>query len=327
MATLYPLKFTPILKEKIWGGNKIETILKHNISPLKNCGESWEISGIVDDESVVANGFLAENNLNELMEIYLTDLVGEKNYEKYGLGFPLLIKFIDAQDNLSVQVHPDDDFAQEKFGQNGKTEMWHVIQADEGSGLYVGFNQKITAQQYMDAVENGTLEDYLKFYPVKSGDTFMIPAGTVHAIGKGVLLAEIQQPSDITFRIYDWNRVDEQGNSRELHTEEAFDAIHSEENLADFQVHYEREKNKTVTLVHSPYFNTNLLEMDMQVDKSFVQLDSFVIYMCLEGSAFLVSGDSKEKLETGEVVLIPAEIDQLQIIPDPKAKLLEVYCS
>ncbi len=327
MATLYPLKFTPILKEKIWGGNKIETILKHNISPLKNCGESWEISGIVDDESVVANGFLAENNLNELMEIYLTDLVGEKNYEKYGLGFPLLIKFIDAQDNLSVQVHPDDDFAQEKFGQNGKTEMWHVIQADESSGLYVGFNQKITAQQYMDAVENGTLEDYLKFYPVKSGDTFMIPAGTVHAIGKGVLLAEIQQPSDITFRIYDWNRVDEQGNSRELHTEEAFDAIHSEENLADFQVHYEREKNKTVTLVHSPYFNTNLLEMDMQVDKSFVQLDSFVIYMCLEGSAFLVSGDSKEKLETGEVVLIPAEIDQLQIIPDPKAKLLEVYCS
>ena len=155
----------------------------------------------------------------------------------------------------------------------------------------------------------------------------MIPAGTVHAIGKGVLLAEIQQPSDITFRIYDWNRVDDKGNSRELHTEEAFDAIHSEENLADFQVHYEHEMNKTVTLVHSPYFNTNLLEMDMQVDKSFVQLDSFVIYMCLEGSAFLVSGDSKERLETGEVVLIPAEIDQLQIIPDPKAKLLEVYCS
>ena len=327
MATLYPLKFTPILKDKIWGGNKIETILKHKISPLKNCGESWEISGIVDDESVVANGFLAENNLNELMEIYLTDLVGEKNYEKFGLGFPLLIKFIDAQDNLSVQVHPDDTFAQERYGQNGKTEMWHVIQADEGAGLYVGFNQKITAQQYLDAVENGTLEDYLKFYPVKPGDTFMIPAGTVHAIGKGVLLAEIQQPSDITFRIYDWNRVDENGVGRELHTEEAFEAIHSERNLDDFQVHYKHEKNKTVTLVHSPYFNTNLLEMDMQVQKSLVNLDSFVIYICLEGSAFLVSSDSKERLETGEVVLIPAEIDQLQIIPDPKAKLLEVYCS
>ena len=155
----------------------------------------------------------------------------------------------------------------------------------------------------------------------------MIPAGTVHAIGKGVLLAEIQQPSDITFRIYDWNRVDEQGNSRELHTEEAFEAIHSEENLADFQVHYECEKNKTVTLVHSPYFNTNLLEMDMQVEKSFVNLDSFVIYMCLEGSAFLVSDDIKERLETGEVVLVPAEVDRLTIIPDPKARLLEVYCS
>ena len=327
MATLYPLKFTPILKEKIWGGNKIETILKHKISPLKNCGESWEISGIVDDESVVANGFLAENNLNELMEIYLTDLVGEKNYEKYGLGFPLLIKFIDAQDNLSVQVHPDDEFAQEKFGQNGKTEMWHVIQADEGAGLYVGFNQKITAQQYMDAVENGTLEDYLKFYPVKSGDTFMIPAGTVHAIGKGVLLAEIQQPSDITFRIYDWNRVDANGERRELHTEEAFEAIHSEENLGDFKVKYTPEKNKTVPLVQSPYFTTNLLEMDMQVEKSLINLDSFVIYMCLEGSTFLVSGDFKERLETGEVVLVPAEIDRLTIIPDPKAKLLEVYCS
>ncbi len=327
MATLYPLKFTPILKEKIWGGNKIETILKHKISPLQNCGESWEISGIVDDESVVANGFLAENNLNELMEIYLTDLVGEKNYEKYGLGFPLLIKFIDAQDNLSVQVHPDDEFAQEKFGQNGKTEMWHVIQADKGAGLYVGFNQKITAQQYMDAVENGTLEDYLKFYPVKSGDTFMIPAGTVHAIGKGVLLAEIQQPSDITFRIYDWNRVDANGERRELHTEEAFEAIHSEENLGDFKVKYTPEKNKTVPLVQSPYFTTNLLEMDMQVEKSLINLDSFVIYMCLEGSAFLISNDFKERLETGEVVLVPAEIDHLTIIPDPKARLLEVYCS
>ena len=327
MAILCPLKFTPILKEKIWGGNKIETILKHNISPLKNCGESWEVSGIVDDESVVANGFLAENNLNELMEIYLTDLVGEKNYEKYGLGFPLLIKFIDAQDNLSVQVHPDDAFAQEKYGQNGKTEMWHVIQADEGAGLYVGFNQKITAQQYMDAVENGTLENYLKFYPVKAGDTFMIPAGTVHAIGKGVLLAEIQQPSDITFRIYDWNRVDANGERRELHTEEAFEAIHSEENLGDFKVNYTPEKNKTVTLVHSPYFNTNLLEMDMQVEKSFVNLDSFVIYMCLEGNAFLICDDYKECLETGEVVLVPAEVDHLTIIPDPKAKLLEVYCS
>lgn len=326
MSTLYPLKFIPALKEKIWGGRKIGTILKHDLGSLANCGESWEISGLVDDESVVCNGFLAENNLNELLEIYLTDLVGEKNYEKYGLGFPLLVKFIDAQDNLSVQVHPDDAFAQEHYGQNGKTEMWHVIQADEGAGLYVGFNQKITAQQYLDAVADGHLEDYLKFYPVKPGDTFMIPAGTVHAIGKGVLLAEIQQPSDITFRIYDWNRVDMNGNRRELHTEEAFEAIHAEENLKDFQVHYTPEKNKTVSLVKSPYFTTNLLEMDMQVQKSFVNLDSFVIYICLEGSAFLVTDGFKERLETGEVALVPAEIGQMQIIPDAYAKLLETYC-
>lgn len=325
MSALYPLKFTPILKEKIWGGNKIETCLKHSHMP--NCGESWEISGIVNDESVVSNGFLAENNLNELMEIYLTDMVGEKNYEKYGLGFPLLIKFIDAQDNLSVQVHPDDTLAQEKYGQNGKTEMWHVIQADEGAGLYIGFNQKVTEQQYVSAVENGTLELLLKFYPVKAGDTFMIPAGTVHAISKGVLLAEIQQPSDITFRIFDWNRVDENGKGRELHTEEALESIHFEENVGDFQVHYTPEKNKTVTLVHSPFFNTNLLDMDMQVEKSFGHLDTFVIYMCLEGSALLVSGDSKEHLGTGEVVLVPAEVDHMTIIPDPKAKLLEVYSS
>ena len=326
MSTLYPLKFIPALKEKIWGGRKIGTILKHDLGSLANCGESWEISGLVDDESVVCNGFLAENNLNELLEIYLTDLVGEKNYEKFGLGFPLLVKFIDAQDNLSVQVHPDDDFAQEHYGQNGKTEMWHVIQADEGAGLYVGFNRKITAQQYLDAVENGNLEDFLRFYPVKPGDTFMIPAGTVHAIGKGVLLAEIQQPSDITFRIYDWNRVDANGQRRELHTEEAFDAIHSEQNLNDFQVHYTPERNKTVSLVKSPYFTTNLLEMDMQVQKSFVNLDSFVIYICLEGSAFLVTDGFKERLETGEVALVPAEIGQMQIIPDAYAKLLETYC-
>ena len=326
MSTLYPLKFIPALKEKIWGGRKIGTILKHDLGSLANCGESWEISGLVDDESVVCNGFLAENNLNELIEIYLTDLVGEKNYEKFGLGFPLLIKFIDAQDNLSVQVHPDDAFAQEHYGQNGKTEMWHVIQADEGAGLYVGFNQKITAQQYLDAVADGYLEDFLKFYPVKPGDTFMIPAGTVHAIGKGVLLAEIQQPSDITFRIYDWNRVDMNGNRRELHTEEAFEAIHAEENLKDFQVHYTPEKNKTVSLVKSPYFTTNLLEMDMQVQKSFVNLDSFVIYICLEGSAFLVTDNFKERLETGEVALVPAEVGQMQIIPDANAKLLETYC-
>ncbi|MBO4503302.1 MAG: class I mannose-6-phosphate isomerase [Bacteroidales bacterium] len=324
---LYPLKFTPILKEKIWGGKRIQTLLKHDIGGMERCGESWELSGILDDESVVANGFLSENNLNELLEVYLTDLVGEKNYEKFGLGFPLLIKFIDAQDNLSVQVHPDDELAKRKYGQNGKTEMWHVIAAEPGAGLYVGFKQKVSKEQYVEAVASGVLHDLLQFYPVAPGDTFMIPAGTVHAIGKGVLLAEIQQPSDITFRIFDWNRVDEEGNSRELHTEEALEAIHFEENAkGGFKVEYTPELNRTVKLVRSPYFNTNVIEFDQPVKKDFSAIDSFVVYMCLEGRLHLFYGDGHLVVEKGDVVLVPAEIEEVQLLPDGRSKLLEVYC-
>lgn len=324
---LYPLKFAPILKEKIWGGKKIETILKHKLSHLKNCGESWEISGIIGEESLIINGFLADNNLNEIIEVYLTDILGEKNYEKYGLGFPLLIKFIDAQENLSVQVHPNDKIANEKYGQQGKTEMWHVIQADEDAGLYVGFNRPTSIEQFNDAVENGTLENLLKFYPVSKGDTFMIPAGTVHAIGKGVLLAEIQEASDITFRIFDWNRVDENGNSRELHIEEALDVIDFEENNAEFKIQHNKILNKTVKLVSSQYFNTNLLELNTTIIKSFADLDSFVIYICLEGQVHLVSNNFNEQVETGDVILVPAEIEELKITCDTYSRLLEVFCS
>lgn len=324
--SLYPLLFEPILKEKIWGGTKMETVLGKEIHPLTRCGESWEISGLMGDESMVANGFLAENDLNELMEIYMSDLVGEHNFEKYGLGFPLLIKFIDAQDNLSVQVHPDDDLAQKKYGQNGKTEMWHVVSAEPGGGLYVGFNQPVSVQQYQNAVKNGTLADVLRFYPVQAGDTFMIPAGTVHAIGKGVLLAEIQQPSDITFRIFDWNRVDENGKSRTLHTQEALESIHFEENTANFKIQYEPNFNSTVKLVRSSYFNTNILAFDRPLKKGYAEIDSFVIYMCLEGHLHLVGDPFNIHLETGDTVLVPAEIEELQLIPEHQTKLLEIYC-
>lgn len=323
-TTLYPFVFDPILKEKIWGGNRLETVLRHKA--MNHCGESWEVSGLVGDESVISNGFLAENNLNELLEIYLTDLVGEKNYEKYGLGFPLLIKFIDANDNLSVQVHPDDELAKRKYGQSGKTEMWHVIAAEPGAGLYVGFNQKVTKEQYVQAVEDGTLAELLKFYPVQPGDTFMIPAGTVHAIGKGVLLAEIQQPSDVTFRIFDWNRVDDEGNPRELHTAEALEAIDFDLNLGTFKVDYKPELNKTIPLVHSEYFNTNLIEFDQVLTKSFAQIDSFVIYMCLEGFMHLEYGDEHIVFKTGDVVLIPAEMEEVTFVPGENARMLEVYC-
>lgn len=323
-TTLYPFVFDPILKEKIWGGNRLETVLRHKA--MNHCGESWEVSGLVGDESVIANGFLTENNLNELLEIYMTDLVGERNYEKYGLGFPLLIKFIDANDNLSVQVHPDDELAQRKYGQSGKTEMWHVIAAEPGAGLYVGFNQKVTKEQYVKAVEEGTLAELLKFYPVQPGDTFMIPAGTVHAIGKGVLLAEIQQPSDVTFRIFDWNRVDDEGNPRELHTAEALEAIDFDLNLGTFKVDYKPELNKTIPLVHSEYFNTNLIEFDQVLTKSFAQIDSFVIYMCLEGFMHLEYGDEHIVFKTGDVVLIPAEMEEVTFVPGENARMLEVYC-
>lgn len=325
-TSLYPLKFEPILKDKIWGGTRLKTLLYKDISSANSCGESWEVSGLVGDESIIINGFLAENNLNELLEIYMTELVGEKNYEKYGLGFPLLIKFIDAQDNLSVQVHPDDELAQRKYGQSGKTEMWHVIASEPGSGLYVGFNKTVSKAQFEEAIENGTVQDVLQFYPVQPGDTFMIPAGTVHAIGKGVLLAEIQQPSDITFRVFDWNRVDDEGNPRELHVEEALEAIDFDHQTDNFKVEYQPQLNKTVKLVRSQYFNTSLLEFDQPLSKSFVEIDSFVIYMCLDGQILLAYGDERERLETGEVVLIPAEMEEIQLLPARKSKVLEVYC-
>ncbi len=326
MSSLYPLKFKPVLKDKIWGGRRIETLLGHDIGTMEHCGESWEISGIVDDESVVANGYLAENNLNELMEIYLTDLVGERNYDKYGLGFPLLIKFIDAQDNLSVQVHPDDEYAQKHFGQNGKTEMWHVLAAEPGSGLYVGFKKLLTQAEYEAAVANDTLPELLQFYPVQAGDTFMIPAGVVHAIGKGVLLAEIQQPSDVTFRIYDWGRLDDEGNPRKLHTQEALEAIHAEQNVENFKIDYTPNLNHTVKLVRSQYFNTSLLEFDQPLSKTFVEIDSFVIYICLEGRFHVVYGNENVEVNRGEVVLVPAEMEEIHLIPATRSKLLEVYC-
>jgi mannose-6-phosphate isomerase len=324
--SLYPFKFKPQLKEKIWGGTRLHTLLNKDLGKMAHCGESWEISGLVNDESVVTNGFLSENNLNELIEVYLTELVGEKNYEKYGLGFPLLIKYIDAQDNLSVQVHPDDALAKKRYGQNGKTEMWHVIAANPGSGLYVGFNGPVTKEQYGNAVDSGAVAELLRFYPVKPGDTFIIPAGTVHAIGKGVLLAEIQQPSDITFRIFDWNRTDADGNSRPLHTEEALEAIHFDDKDQHYHIDYEPKMNETVKLAHSPYFNVNLLDFDKIIDKSYLETDSFVIYMCLDGRLTVKYGSDAETLEKGEVMLVPAEIEEIRLLPDPRSRMLEIYC-
>jgi mannose-6-phosphate isomerase len=324
MNGLYPLKFEPICLEKIWGGNRLKTLLNKNYS-LKNCGESWEISGFEDKVSVVANGFLKGNDLNELIEIYMGDLVGDKVYEKFGIEFPLLIKFIDAQDDLSIQVHPNDELAKERHNAYGKTEMWYVVDAEDGALINSGFNQPVDREKYIEYLENGNLTDLLKYDEVKVGDVFFIPAGRVHAICKGSMVTEIQQTSDMTYRIFDYNRRDEKGNERELHTDLALDAIDFSY-LEEYKTKYDTELNKSVEIVSCKYFTTNILEFDRPVEKDYYKLDSFVIYITLEGNFDIETEEATENVIMGETVLIPAIIDSVRLIPQSsKVKLLEVY--
>src|SRR5882757_2449180 len=251
MSTLYPLKFKTIYKDKIWGGQKIKTYLHKDFGSLPNCGETWEISGVKSDVSVVADGELAGESLADLLEKYQSELVGQKVYAHFGNIFPLLVKFIDANEDLSIQVHPNDELAKKRHNSFGKTEMWYVIEADPGSTLIAGFNKELTQQEYLDKFNSGHLMDILNKEDVKAGDVFFLPAGRVHTIGKGLLIAEIQQTSDITYRIYDFDRVDAQGNKRELHTEEALAAL-------DYKVHpdyktiYPHQVNGAVNVVTCP---------------------------------------------------------------------------
>jgi len=323
---LYPLKFKPIYKEKIWGGNKLKTILNKDFGELPNCGESWEISSVEGDESVVANGFLEGNTLSEIIEIYMSDLVGEKVYEKFGLEFPLLIKFIDANDFLSIQVHPNDKLAKERHHAFGKTEMWYVIHADKGAELISGFNKTINKESYLKNLKNKTLKNILNNIKVISGDVFFIPSGRVHAIGEGILLAEIQQTSDVTYRIYDWDRLDAQGQSRELHTELALDALNFEmcENPKE---NYNILKNEKSNIVKCEYFTTNIIEFNKPIQKDYNNIDSFVIYMCLEGNVSICYNEKIETLKIGETILIPAELKELVLKPKNSAKILEIYIS
>jgi len=327
MEGLYPLKFIPICKEKIWGGEKIRTILKKDFGNLPNCGESWELSGIEGNISLVSNGYLEGNSLEELIEVYMGDLVGDRIFETFGVEFPLLIKFIDAADDLSIQVHPNDQLSMERHGAYGKTEMWYVMQADEAAKLQVGFNQQVDEDKYLFKLEHGELSDILNFEETKPDDVFFIPAGRVHAIGGGVLLAEIQQTSDVTYRIYDYDRPDDNGNLRELHTELALDAI-------DFATHdsyktiYKSKLNESVNLIQCKYFTTNLLEITKSVEKEYNKIDSFVIYICLDGELVLETESGSELMVKGETILIPACIENVKLSPkSTTAKLLEVYIS
>ena len=321
---LYPFTFEPILKKIIWGGSDICPF--KGISPVQEgIGESWELSHVEGNYSVVANGELKGQSLDDLIRTYGKQLLGEHVMEQFGTTFPLLIKFIDARDNLSIQVHPDDELAKKRHNSFGKTEMWYVVKATPDAALYSGFSQQIDAEEYVKRVENNTIMDVLQRYNVHEGDVFFLPAGRVHAIGSGCFIAEIQQTSNITYRIYDYNRKDANGKGRELHTELAKDAI-DYTLYPDYRTHYKAHTNATVQLANCKYFTTNLIDLDTIMVRDFSQLDSFVVYICMEGRATLRDNKGNEILvHQGQTVLIPADTDVVTISPVPGAKFMETY--
>jgi mannose-6-phosphate isomerase len=324
MQKLYPLKFKPIFRDKIWGGQKIRTQLGMDFGNLPNCGEVWVVSGVEGFVSVVDNGFLRGNELNDLVEVYMDDLVGDRIFRQFGNEFPLLIKYIDASDWLSIQVHPDDELAAQRNIGYGKTEMWYIMGADEGAKLISGFNRKLDKDQYQQALENGKIREVMNFEKVEKGDVYFIPAGRVHALGPGILLAEIQQTSDTTYRIYDWDRIDAGGMTRELHTEEALEAIdfNYKEN---YKTLYDEKEGGTTELVDVDKFTTNLVSVTKPIFRDYEDLDSFVIYLGLEGKLDLEWLGGNLELLPGEAIVKPANMDFLHFSPEKDAKMLEVY--
>lgn len=324
---MYPIKFKPILKQHIWGGDALLEMKKGQrirVDKSKVYGESWDVSGIDGNISVISNGFFKGNNLQEAIEVYMGEIVGESVFERFGLSFPLLLKTLHCKDKTSVQVHPDDDLAAERHNSCGKTEMWYIVSAEPDATLYIGFkDSKITREQYIDAVAQGTVAEIIEPVTVKAGDAFIIPSGTVHSISGGVTLIEIQQPVDLTYRIFDWNRVDEKGNSRELHTAYAVDAIDFSSNVAACKREYKSRKNEAVEIIKCDYFTCNILSVEGTAERNLSSLDSFVLYYCTEGEAEIVTDDGTETIRKGEVVLIPADANEITIAGT--ATLLEYY--
>ncbi|AUC86315.1 mannose-6-phosphate isomerase [Polaribacter sp. ALD11] len=322
---LHPLKFTPLFKYRLWGGNKLKSVLNKEYSET-NIGESWEVSDVENDETVVASGFFEGKTLRDLTEEYKGAFLGEAVYKQFGNEFPLLIKFIDAKTPLSIQVHPGNEIAKERHNSFGKNEMWYVMEADKDAELIVGFDKEIDKTAYDTYVADGSILEVMHHENVAEGDTFYIPTGRVHAIGSGVLLAEIQQTSDITYRIYDYNRVDAKtGELRDLHNDLAKDVI-------DFECHdtykttYETKTNVSNELVHSPYFTSNFLIVEGTIQKDYTNLDSFVIYICVDGDLELSHNKKSFSLKKGETILLPASIDTIELKSlSEKSKLLEVY--
>jgi len=318
---LYPLQFEPILKERIWGGEKLKTILNKPITS-KITGESWEISTVEGDVSVVATGILTGKSLNDLIDLNPNELLGTAVYKKFGKQFPLLFKYLDAREDLSIQVHPNDELAKKRHNSFGKTEMWYVLQADTNSKLIVGFKEDSNAAEYLENLKNKTLLSILDNVEVQVGDVFFLETGTVHAIGAGLVIAEIQQTSDITYRLYDFDRVDAAGNQRELHVDLALDAINY--NKIDTHKKYNKVLNQSNSMVDCAYFTTNFLPLDgkVAVNKSG---NSFTVYMCVDGGFEIEYEGVKFKYIKGDTVLIPAELKTFDL--SGKGSLLEIYIS
>ncbi len=293
---------------------------------LANVGESWEVSAVEGSESIVANGADKGLTLSEMVRKYKEELVGEANYARFGSKFPLLIKFIDAKLDLSIQVHPGDELAKKRHNSFGKNEMWYVISADKDAKLISGFSEHITPKEYKERVYNGTFAEVLQTCAIKPGDVFYVPAGRVHGIGAGAFVAEIQQTSDITYRIFDYNRKDKDGNLRELHTGQAMDAINFADVQDDFRTEYELVQNEPVEIVASPYFTTSVYDMTEEITCDYSELDSFVIFICVEGACRIVDDEKNELfMQAGETVLLPATTQEVTIIPEGTVKMLETY--
>ena len=327
MSVLYPLKFTPAYFEKIWGGQHVKTVLNQDFGNLMNCGEAWLLSGLEGQNSVVCNGDFAGDELNDLIETFMGDLVGDEVFNRYGERFPLLIKIIDPLDYLSIQVHPDDELAQGIGLHNGKTEMWYVMNAEKDASLVSGFNRDVTPQEFENAIKEKNIGEMLNYEKVQDDDVFFIPARKIHALGAGCMVAEIQQTSDTSYRVYDWDRIDRFGMQRQLHIDEALATINFKKEDSGKVKYDKKAKNATVNLVSCPYFTTNVIKLDAKsaLKKDYSELDSFVILMGVSGSFIVSYEGGTELVKAGECILVPNVVNKIDIISNEECKLLEVY--
>jgi mannose-6-phosphate isomerase len=322
--TLYPLQFTPISKYRIWGGKKLNSVLHKNFEGT-NIGESWEISDVKGDETIVSKGHLAGRTLQSLSKEYKEKLLGKKVFQTFGVEFPLLIKFIDAEKPLSIQVHPHDEVAKKRHDSFGKNEMWYVMAADDEAEIIVGFKKELNKNEYQQHLKSNTILDVLNVVKAKAGDAFNIPTGRVHAIGSGVLLAEIQQTSDVTYRIFDYNRVDKRtGEERELHNDLALDVLNfnAEES---YTTAYDPIENQSSKLIHTQYFTSNVIVLTKEVNRDYSEIDSFVILICVEGKLTLEAEGINFEMKKGESILIPAVFNEIKLLPEIHSRLIEVY--